>query len=316
MTRFDANFDAIKQAMQPASGQLVTAHMLEWTQAFSVRSDEIDQLASVMANRAGAAYDDYHADGLNSRHVRSHAQGFVGLSTTALRADQRIRLFPSPGHRTGILLVNPTPVMVSRADAYTEYDQRKPDARILLRIAKLRNVTDTDYALFKAHGISMDERQITIDPLDPQAHARARAALELMWQQSRPVEGKTQPIAHYNETVVNAALSQVKAVIACEKEFRAFDLSAPGWAQRLAANPTLAPLLKEAIIEQKQWAEHMRAEGLPPPTIVLYQIRGQSPEDMLVHFPPTERNIALVENALAKAAVERIAITRGDGRAR
>jgi hypothetical protein len=298
---FNKTFAALQQASEPgAQGGVCLAHMWEFyfgedqKKPRQLRNFEIDQVLKVMADKPYALYED--EEGFRTRRQRGHKDGFIGLASSAIFKGVPLGLFDFNGQHTGLLLLNPTPVLVSSTDCHSKYYDTHPD-RLQVIFGKHAAGNQDLIGLQQLHTSGPPDERTSVDPHDTGVQQRALKAYRHLGQSY--LDGTRQPPERgATEICANARLEQIGGIIA-HVSSKELDLSSQGWAERLAANPDLAPLLHEAILDYKRVAATMERHGVAHrPTIMIYQHHNKDPQKQQLHFPPTRENIALVERAL------------------
>jgi len=299
--KYDAAFAGIKEAANASvkDDKVFAVHMWEWgvfdraneyRKSFdaTLHRKEIYSLLSVLARDEGGRYSDYE-DGWRTRNYKSET-GVLGLACTGLNMAAPCRLFSHSPSQTGIIFQN-TPIVHA-----AEYDLH----------SKVINGNELHHAI-SAYNKSGGVKLCTDDTVLSQGAAEYQSILA-----SGAEEFAQKDIAvplPYNEVCINAELSNVSGVLVeglvgkmgDESRHLNNDLKDGDWSEYLKANKDLAMRIAMGIREYETLEKKCSDTGSSQPlTIVIYQPDAEKAEDRLVHFPPTEKNRALIDDVLRK----------------
>jgi|GEM_PF-2074404 len=305
---YDETFACISAAAKhgAASNDILAAHMWEWGSGshrkydIEIQKEEINSLLGVMANDEDAVYSDFE-HGWKSRHQYGHPEGAIALSTSSVLSDLPCSLFSQAPSGTGLLLQNPTLVYASAKDCGSYYN-----------------------GVLTINGES-------IEPLDNATHLQAKKDYKTImdeWKHSPAGQHESMnswlggndyefpidvvmrndvPIRKHNELCVNAKLEHIKAIVVDGNEYErdgskehvSSSANAQDWTEFLSRNSAMASRLAIALDNYNSVCDVLTAHDVETmPTIVIYQPDAEKAEDRLVHFPPTEKNRAMVAEVL------------------
>jgi len=291
--KYEQSFQEILStaSAKPDNNDILAVHMWEWSPDIrkllldkGVHFKEINDVLALLANEKGALYDDSEFGQASRYQICDGNNGMLAIACTGLQYDAPCNLYNESISGTGIMFSGAQPVFAYHMGAGSKYKEGETSI------------------------LSYNHGAIPIgNPKSKSVKEDAESRLRLMRKVALSNFQHAPHVAEYNEVCVNATMENVSGVLVERvNKFRdgvdgVIESAADGkvWKSYLSEHTKFAERIALAFDECELVAAKMSEKDIEHlPTVVIYQPNAEKAEDRMVHFPPTEKNRAMVAEVL------------------